>query len=181
MTTWFRGWITGVSNPDQFMPEVYQESRRSRHDDWIPGFRWVPRRWTFYPFPMPAIRFAGPMMPDYIPQQEGYPSIPGAETHQGYIANGGMFYYSNVAGGPHYYGYNPVPPAGTWTILGPYIPRLGKAIPLYAALSYLLPKWVPFFGGKRLHINAGVKPDVTLGDNGWNFPEASCTITEARR
>ena len=163
------------------MPKAYGPgSGRELHGDWLPGFRWAPRKWTFYPFPVPAFKFYGNMLPDFIEMQPGYPTIPGTTSHIGYRTQpDGKFVYSEQ-GTPHLFGYHPVPKVGQWIVLGPYIPRLGKAIPLYFATSRLLPKWLPWVGGKRLHFNVGAKVDVTLGDNGWWIPDASFTITNPK-
>lgn len=177
MLTWFRGWVTGQQEPDKFLPEVYRDSR-PLHDDWPPGFRWIPRKWTFYPFPMPAEKFAGSMEAAYIEVQAGYPGVPGVKKHFGYVANGGAFFYAKETGRDYWLAYDPVPKAGDWVVLGPYVPMLGRAIPAYIALSWLIPTWLPWAGGKRLHCNIGCKPDVTQGDNGWWFIDGSFTIVE---
>lgn len=170
MTSKFRAWITGQVDPDKFIPAAYGPGKRELHDDWPPGFRWIPRNITFYPFPMPAIKFWGTMQPDFIPMQQGYPAIGGTTGHKGYRTPEGKFVYSQE-GTHHIYGYHPVPKPGQWIILGPYIPPLGFALPLYFSISLMIP-----LINRRFHFNMGFKPDVTLGDNGWNFPEASLTL-----
>ena len=179
MIRWFRGWVTGQKDPDALMPKAYGPGARELHDDWLPGFRWIPRRWTFYPLPMPAFKFAGTMEPDFIEVQEGYPMVEGAMLHRGYRTQpDGKFVYSEQ-GTLHIYAYHPGQD-GTWVVLGPYIPALGRRLPSFFALSFLMPR-LPLIGKRRFNFSAGLfKPDVTLGDNGWWAFELSLTLIEIK-
>lgn len=160
------------------MPKAYGPgSGREKHNDWLPGFRWIPRRWTFYPFPVPAYLWKGNHQAEYIELQPGYPTMPGLSLHIGYYDQYGSFIYS-ADGKPHFYGYSPVPKAGQWAILQAYMPGIGRVLPVYFAVSWIIPRWLPFIGNKRFHFNGGLKPDFTLGDFGYWFPEASMTITK---
>lgn len=136
---------------DSWMPEVYR-LRRPLHDDWPLGFRWIPRKWTAFRFPMPPHRVAGNANTYLIDIQPGWPLAPDAM-----IANGKVL------------SMHPVHGPGQWSIQSVW--ALGQRIPCYFSGS-----WLVF--GRRLHINFGLKPDVTMGDFCWWFPEASCSWTK---
>ena len=142
---------------NDLIPEVYK-TRRPLHDDWgIWPFTRIPRAWTFFGLPMPPTICAGTSSPSNIPIQRNYPLAPDA-----------ILWSDPNSGELQVMSAHPVPPPGQWHILSVYIPRLGR-IPCFIATSIR-------FGAYRLHLNLGLKPDVTLGDWIWWFPEASFTI-----
>lgn len=162
--------LSKIVKDPPLMPAAYRFDNpkgRPLHDDWairgIPGWlqpwSWIPRAWTFYALPMPPHRVAGNAYAEWTQAQEGYPLAPDAKTIG---VNAGLVM-----------SMHPVHPIGHWSIQSVYVPKLRCRVPCYFTISKLIK-------GKRLHFNIGFKPDVTVGDNGWWFPEASLTYKEVR-
>jgi hypothetical protein len=167
---------------DALMPRAYQFANptgRPFHDDWrIP---WLPaalQPWgrirrmdtTFLlPMPMKLLQAWGPVAPRWMPWQQGYVGGMAPIPEAFRLAEAGT---EAAARGCAYemLAYDPVLPAGQAA--------------LYAV--WLDDAWRPCFytrtdsvAGRRIHHNRGLKPDVTLGDFMWNFPEASLSVGKA--
>ena len=137
---------------DYLLPEVYK-TQRPLHDDWairgVPLYLqpWtkIPRRYTFFGFSLPSIKLCGNAIKQPIEKQPGYPVAPLAREYEG---------DSN-----YFIGYHPVHPIGQWSIQLVYCDPLKR----YCLPFFTMSKKI---GNRRLHINAGFKPDVTKGDYG---------------
>jgi len=134
------------------MPKVYKVDR-PLHDDWPWPFSKIPRRLTGYCFPMPPHKIAGNAESEWIARQDGYPLAPDAELNVNKSQVKSM---------------HPVHAVGYWSIQSVYV--FGRRIPCYISASTTL-------FGRRLHVNGGIKPDVTWGDWFWWF-EMSVTWTK---
>lgn len=146
---------------DEDMPAAYRQGARPLHDDWPPGLRWIPRRWTAYRLPMPAKKIAGNADPEWVPVQDGYPLAPDAkvETKPYYDGKATIFI-------PHVLTMHPRHPAGQWS---------RQAVWLDGAWRECYLTWTKKIFGKEVYHNRGLKPDVTLGDWLWHWPEISLT------
>lgn len=102
---------------------------------------------------MPPHRFAGNAEPEWIKIQPGYPLAPDAKIE-----------------GDSVMSMHPVHRAGQWSVQSVYFLR--KRWPCYFTISFNA-------FGRRVHFNGGIKPDVTLGDWSWWFPDASATFNKA--
>jgi hypothetical protein len=134
--------------------------RERLHDDWgIWPFTRIPRRWTSWVLYMPPHKVMGNAEPEWILAQKGYPLAPDCETK----LEGGRLWVKSM---------HPVHPAGQWSIQNVKLFWwLPFRIPCYFTMSKMV-------FGRRLHINAGLKPDVTTGDWHHGFPEWSVTWTK---
>ena len=130
------------------------------HYDWPWPFSKIPRRWTSWVLRMPPKKVWGNAEPEWILLQNGYPLAVDAELR---MASGVALIKS----------MHPVHPAGQWSIqsvkLFWWLPR----VPCFFTISKMV-------FGRRLHINGGIKPDVTRGDYHWGFPEFSMTWTKTK-
>lgn len=150
---------------DAEMPAAYRKGARELHDDWgVWPFTRIPRRLTTYRLPMPARKVAGNAEPIWTPVQEGYPLAPDAEVRPMHYWDG-----SKTIIMPHVLSMHPVHPVGQWSVQAVWLD--GEWRPCFET-------WTTRCLGRRLHHNRGLKPDLTLGDWAWNFPEASMTWTK---
>ena len=148
-----------VFNPE-LMPTAYREGDRPLHDDWPPGFRWIPRAWSTWFFPMPPMIVAGNAEPAWVPLQPGYPLATDAQV-------------KDLGGTPHVLTPHPIHPLGYWSLQSVEF-KPGVRIPCYFSATFKL-------FGRRILFNIGVKPDVThdpynpnrVGDMHFGFPEVS--------
>lgn len=146
----------------EHLPEVYK-TERPLHDDWlikgIPAWLqpWakIPRAWTGYCFAMPPKKVWGNAEPAWVLIQKGYPLAPDARLSPNAV-----------------WSMHPVHPVGQWSVQSVYLMWLGFRVPCYFSFSRML--W-----GRRLHMNGGIKPDVTRGDWFWWF-EGSLTWTKLK-
>lgn len=135
-----------------FRKDLLPEYMKNRnHDDWLPGFRWIPRRWTSYCFPMPPHKVLGNAEYALIDIQPGYPLASDAEIIDGKLRS-----------------MHPVHAPGQWSLQSVKLWNWMPRIPCYFTVS-----WKMF--GRRFHFNIGCKPDITLNDFHWGCPEASFT------
>lgn len=163
----------GTNLADALMPRAYQfanPSGRPYHDDWRAP--WIPaalQPWgrvrrmdtTFLlPLPMKLAWSTGGVRSSLVPWQPNY---------VGGLAPG--FELCDVGGIPHVEVYHPVLPSGQEAIYSVWLD--GQWRPCFYTSTRTV-------FGRRLHHNRGLKPDVTLGDFMWNFPEASLTWTKER-
>lgn len=141
----------GVFNPDK-MPETYR-LRRPLHDDWPPGFRWIPRTWSAWFFPMGAFKIAGNRDPVWQLGQSGYPIA----LHASVKWEDGKWYLLTM---------EPIHTAGGWSIQACEMVSWLPPIPCYFTATYRRDNsnWL---------FSIGLKPDVTTGDWKWDFPELS--------
>lgn len=143
---------------DDLLPEVYR-TRRPLHDDWVFPFSLIPRRWTFWPFPFPPRKVCGSQQEEYVQIQKGYPMAPDARYWKPNDS------YSEPT---HVLSVHPV--GWGWSVQSCPFPLVGR-LPCYF-------QWTRKVLGRKLHFNIGLRPDVTLGDWGWWFPEASLGWTK---
>ena len=110
---------------------------------------------------MPARKIDGTASPIWTPYQEGYPLAPETEIRilPWYDGN-------SMVGKEHILTMHPVPPLGQWSRQAAWIDGEWREC-FYSSKSVV---W-----GYEVYRNHGVKPDVTLGDFFWAFPEASLT------
>lgn len=142
---------------DDDMPLVYREHSRPLHDDWgLWPFTQIPRKWTTYLLPMPSKKIAGNAEPAWAPYQIGYPLAPGTEIR-------------DINNTPHILTMHPVHAVGQWSEQAVWLD--GRWVPCYYTVTRAV-------FGRRFYHNRGLKPDVTLGDFAWNFPEASLTFNK---
>jgi len=147
-------------------PPVYLNRR---HDDWIFPFSLLPRWINWVAVPLPTRKVFGNQESSRIPIQEDFPLAPDLDIVYGHYVGEEFIQEDSGASKRHVLAYHPVPKAGQWSIQAHYWPQLERWIPDYLTLSIM-------FFGKRLHINLGFKPDLTLGD--WaTWLEGSCTWT----
>lgn len=168
-----RAGILTLEEADALMPWAYRRSNpngRFFHDDW--GIRGLPlsiqpwtkiRRmdtWYRLPLPFKLIWSKGDVRPSWEPWQEGYPmssiiqlrdAPPGARAPREFLT------------------YHPVLALGQSALFAAEID--GEWMPAYYTTSKKV-------FGRRLHINGICKFDVTLGDFGCQFPDASSTYKE---
>lgn len=163
--------LLNIAYPDKTnLPDHYRYER-PLHDDWkinglpdaIQPWTKIPRSWTSFPeIPMPPRKWAGTQEEDCIRIQPMYSLSADVQ----FCPDGRMV------------GIHPVGPVGTWSIQSAYI--AGSRVPVYFTAS-------PRVLDRRLHINFGLKPDVTVqdtpgkkGDQDWNFPEMSVTLRKLK-
>lgn len=135
--------------------------REQPHDDWaipflpksIQPWAWIPRRWTSWVLPMPPTKVAGNAKPEWVRIQGGYPLAADAMVDESETLVWSM---------------HPVHASGQWSIQAVKVFQWAPRVPCYFTASLPL-------AGKRLHVNCGIKPDVTTGDWHFGFPEASVT------
>ena len=109
------------------MPWVYSRLNpkgRYFHDDWLPGFKQIPRRITTYRLPAPSFKIAGNANPQWIPLQYGYPLAPIYD-----IKEMDWFDGKETRKIPHIFTMLPVHPIGQWSIQGVYLD--GEIRPCY--------------------------------------------------
>lgn len=141
-----------VFNPE-LMPADYRPDGKlgPKHVDWIKGLRWVPRAWTMFWFPLPAVQIAGNAPMKRFPVKPGYPIAEGAVIEK-------------TPEGEFFYGPDPVLERGQWSLQGVKFP--GKPpIPCYFTAT------IPWFNGMNRLISFILKPDPS--DPNWGFPEIS--------
>lgn len=134
------------------MPKSYKQGARSTHDDWLPGLRWVPRKWTMFRLPMPPLKTAGNAELARLPYQDGYPLAPAMAVGQDAE---GVFFMA-----PHF-----IPKAGEWSRQAVWLG--GKWRECYFC-------WTFDLFGHRVHVSYGLKPD--FADPHWGFPEVRLAI-----
>lgn len=145
----------------KYLPEVYRISRPFS-DDWalpwiswrLQPWCWVPRWWRFWPFPFPPRKVCGTQEEAYIDTQSGYLYAPDAFKTP---------VLPNQIWSIHPVGWG-------WSVQSCWFPVLGR-LPCYF-------QWTRKVLGRKLHFNIGLRPDVTPGDWGWWFPEASIGWTK---
>lgn len=150
---------------EALMPYVYSRLNpkgRYLHDDWPPGFRWIPRRYTTYLLPAPAKWVDGPQQPEWTPYQAGYPLAPGAELEDRTWWNG-----VETVTSPWIKTMAPVPKPGEWGLSAVWLD--GKWRTCYYASTRIV-------FGRRLYTNRGLKMDWSVGDYHYGWPEASLTL-----
>lgn len=144
------------------MPWAYSRKNpagRYLHDDYLPGLRWIPRRWTMYKLPAPAKWLDGPQQEEWTPYQHGWALAPGTQLEDRTWWNG-----VETITSPWMKTMAPVPKPGEWGLSAVWLDR--KWRPCYYA-------WSGMVFGRRLHHNRGLKPDWSLGDFHWGWPEIS--------
>jgi hypothetical protein len=162
---------------DVLMPAAYRQGARPLHDDWsVWPFTRIPRRWTWYNLPLPFKFLAGNYEPQWMPWQHGYPQSPEIKLRNvqpGTAAAdlrdrfGKEIYYEVLA-------HDPVPPIGCWGRFAVWLDNAWREC--YFTESKQVT--IPFLGKRRLHRNGILKFDLSLGDFGCQFPDASLTLKE---
>lgn len=156
---------------DNDLPFAYQQANpqgRPLHNDWtipwLPSWLqpWgkIPRMRTAYLLPMPTKQIAGNVTPRWFPAQKDYPLVPGTEIKE-------LEYNGDVV--PHVFGVDPYLNAGQWSIQAVWLD--GEWIECYHTSTKML-------FGRKLSLNHGLRPDITLGDFMFWFPEINVTWTK---
>lgn len=151
----------------KYIPRVYHPETGSRplSDDW--KFKWIPewlqpwtkipRWWRFFPMPFPPRKWAGTQEEADIEIQEGYPLAPDTVK----IWEPGIGDTKKIKS---------IHPVGWgWSIQSCYFPILGR-VPCY--FQWTAKTWF----GRRIHVNFGLRPDVT--DWAWWWPEFSLSVVK---
>lgn len=113
---------------------------------------------------MPAKQIAGNVIPHWIPVQAGYPLVPDTEIKI-------MDYYdgTKTIKTPYIMAVDPYLKVGEWSRQAVWVD--GEWIECYHAATRML-------FGRKLNVNVGLRPDITLGDFLWWFPEAGLQWTK---
>ncbi len=137
---------------EEELPKEYKQGARSTHDDWLPGLRWIPRKWTMYRLPLPPYMVEGNATFKRQLCQPGYPMPPRAAT--GSDSEGTFFMAPDF-----------IPESGQWLRLAVWLN--GRWQECYSAWTFEL-------FGHKIHISYGLKPDYA--DPHWGFPEIRLAI-----
>lgn len=178
-----KGKSVGSSGPeaeaDLLMPWAYQFANpkgRPFHDDWsLWPFTRVRRMDTWYRLPLPfkAIKVSG-FEPKWMPWQEGYPEAPGAQFRA--AAPGAVAWSSklgaNVPISREVLAYDPVPPIGGSGLFAVWLDGAWREC--FFTDTRIVD--IPLVGKRRRHTNRVLKCDMTFGDFGCQFPDASYSL-----
>jgi hypothetical protein len=160
---------------EEDLPFAYRKGQRPLHDDWsIWPFTRIPRAWTWYRMPMPFKCLEANYAPRWMPWQEGYPEAPEAQFRD--AAPGALVWSSEKVGyiqlAREVLAYDPVPAVGGRAKFAVWLD--GKWRECYHTSTVIMQ--IPLVGLRRVHRNGILKFDITHGDFGCQFPDASFSL-----
>lgn len=163
---------------DSLMPEAYRAGARPLHDDWgLWPFTLIPRKATWYRLPLPyrAVSVRG-MAPSWIAWQEGYPEAPEAQFRP--VKPGTAAWDLKTRFGKpierEVLAYDTVPQPGGEGLFAVWLDNEWREC--YYTNAKVIS--VPFLGRRIVKTNRILKCDLTYGDFGCQFPDASFTVTK---